>query len=239
MHIVPLAKQAVRILSELQPLTGSSAWVFPGVRTNGEPMSEDGQCGVKAAWLCALDDHRARLSRHGIDAIARMRVAIERHRATALARGAQCGEGGLQPCRTSACAAQDDAGLGRSSGCAAQGWQGHLITDEDSVIGDFLGPTIDTSGEVPVAAPAIESLTLETPRLSVLRALASVSLAHLRSCCRRDGLRRCAQWTVNSPRRDPQRPDRSASQRASPGHQESFAIGGSTEGNCHAPRRGG
>ena len=40
LHIVPLATQAVNILRELQPLTGHSAWVFPGVRTNGEPMSE-------------------------------------------------------------------------------------------------------------------------------------------------------------------------------------------------------
>jgi len=39
-HIVPLAKQVVSILRELQPLTGNSSWVFPGVRTNGEPMSE-------------------------------------------------------------------------------------------------------------------------------------------------------------------------------------------------------
>ena len=40
-HIVPLAKQAVRILAELKPLTDCSAWVFPGVRTNGEPMNEN------------------------------------------------------------------------------------------------------------------------------------------------------------------------------------------------------
>ncbi len=41
MHIVPLAKQAVRILAELKPLTERSAWLFPGVHTNGEPMSEN------------------------------------------------------------------------------------------------------------------------------------------------------------------------------------------------------
>jgi len=29
------------ILRELQPLTGKGTWVFPGVRTNGEPMSEN------------------------------------------------------------------------------------------------------------------------------------------------------------------------------------------------------
>ncbi len=33
MHIVPLAKQAVRMLTELKPLTDRCTWVFPGVRT--------------------------------------------------------------------------------------------------------------------------------------------------------------------------------------------------------------
>jgi integrase len=41
MHIVPLARQAVDILRELQALTGKSHWVFPGLRTNGEPISEN------------------------------------------------------------------------------------------------------------------------------------------------------------------------------------------------------
>ena len=37
-HIVPLSTQAVAILRELQPLTGSGRYVFPGARTNGRPM---------------------------------------------------------------------------------------------------------------------------------------------------------------------------------------------------------
>jgi integrase len=41
MHIVPLATQALAILRELKPLTGPMGWVFPGNRTNGEPMSEN------------------------------------------------------------------------------------------------------------------------------------------------------------------------------------------------------
>jgi integrase len=41
MHIVPLSSQAVEILRELQPLTGSGRYVFPGARTNGRPMSEN------------------------------------------------------------------------------------------------------------------------------------------------------------------------------------------------------
>lgn len=40
-HIVPLSKQAVRILRELHPLTGEGRNVFPGVRTNDRPMSEN------------------------------------------------------------------------------------------------------------------------------------------------------------------------------------------------------
>lgn len=40
-HIVPLSTQAIAILKELQPLTGSGRYVFPGARTNGRPMSEN------------------------------------------------------------------------------------------------------------------------------------------------------------------------------------------------------
>lgn len=40
-HIVPLPRQAITILKELQPLTGSGRYLFPGARTNGRPMSEN------------------------------------------------------------------------------------------------------------------------------------------------------------------------------------------------------
>jgi integrase len=66
MHIVPLAKQAVRILRDLQPLTGSSRWVFPGVRTNGEPMSEN---TVNAA-LRRLGYDRSMITAHGFRGMA-------------------------------------------------------------------------------------------------------------------------------------------------------------------------
>lgn len=66
MHIVPLAKQAVRILNELKPLTDRSHWVFPGVRTNGEPMSEN---TVNAA-LRRLGYDRATLTAHGFRGMA-------------------------------------------------------------------------------------------------------------------------------------------------------------------------
>jgi len=40
-HLVPLSKQAVEILKELEPLTGSGRYVFPSVRTPSRPMSEN------------------------------------------------------------------------------------------------------------------------------------------------------------------------------------------------------
>lgn len=40
-HVVPLSGQAVSILRELRPLTGSGKYVFPGARTKDRPMSEN------------------------------------------------------------------------------------------------------------------------------------------------------------------------------------------------------
>lgn len=40
-HIVPLCVQAVKILRDLQALTGNGKYVFPGVRTASRPMSEN------------------------------------------------------------------------------------------------------------------------------------------------------------------------------------------------------
>jgi integrase len=66
LHIVPLAKQAVRILAELKPLTDRSSWVFPGVRTNGEPMSDN---TINAA-LRRLGYDRTTLTAHGFRGMA-------------------------------------------------------------------------------------------------------------------------------------------------------------------------
>lgn len=41
MHIVPLSTQALAILRELHPLTGDGRYVFPSVRTNKRPMSDN------------------------------------------------------------------------------------------------------------------------------------------------------------------------------------------------------
>jgi len=40
-HIVPLASQAVATLRDLQPLTGSGRYVFPGARSRKRAMSEN------------------------------------------------------------------------------------------------------------------------------------------------------------------------------------------------------
>jgi integrase len=66
LHIVPLATQAIGILQELHQLTGSTRWVFPGVRTNGEPMSEN---TVNAA-LRRLGYDRRTLTAHGFRSMA-------------------------------------------------------------------------------------------------------------------------------------------------------------------------
>jgi integrase len=41
MHIVPLSKQAMEILVEIRPLTGAGRYVFPSVRSEDRPMSEN------------------------------------------------------------------------------------------------------------------------------------------------------------------------------------------------------
>jgi Phage integrase family len=40
-HIVPLSKQAMRILRELHPLTGTGKYLFPGARSAKRPMSDN------------------------------------------------------------------------------------------------------------------------------------------------------------------------------------------------------
>ncbi len=40
MHVVPLSKQAVRIIKELQPFSGSEKYLFPSIRTSTRPLSD-------------------------------------------------------------------------------------------------------------------------------------------------------------------------------------------------------
>jgi integrase len=69
-HIVPLSRQAVEILKELQPLTGNrpeKEWVFPSGRSPLRPMSEN---GVLAA-MRSLGIEKEELCGHGFRSIAR------------------------------------------------------------------------------------------------------------------------------------------------------------------------
>lgn len=66
-HIVPLCRQAVKILRELQPLTGQGQFVFPGARTSRRPMSEN---AVLAA-MRRMGISKEEMSGHGFRAVAR------------------------------------------------------------------------------------------------------------------------------------------------------------------------
>jgi integrase len=66
-HIVPLCRQAVKILRELQPLTGQGQFVFPGARTSRRPMSENAVLAAMRRMGIGKDE----MSGHGFRAVAR------------------------------------------------------------------------------------------------------------------------------------------------------------------------
>jgi len=66
-HIVPLSRQAVNILRELEPLTGRGRYVFPGSRSAARPMSD----GAIPGALRALEIRKEEMSAHGFRAMAR------------------------------------------------------------------------------------------------------------------------------------------------------------------------
>lgn len=72
-HVVPLAKQAVAILRELQPLTGRGRYVFPSERGPDRPMSDN---AVLAA-LRRMGFAKEEVTGHGFRATART-IAAER-----------------------------------------------------------------------------------------------------------------------------------------------------------------
>jgi integrase len=81
-HIVPLSRQAVAILRELQPLTGSDTYVFPGLRGAGRPMSEN---TVNAA-LRRLGYGKDEMTGHGFRSMAATRLNEMGFRADAIER---------------------------------------------------------------------------------------------------------------------------------------------------------
>lgn len=70
-HLVPLAKQAVQLLRDLQPLTGHGRYVFPSPRTGERPMSEN---GVLSA-LRRMGFPKEEMTGHGFRAMARTILA--------------------------------------------------------------------------------------------------------------------------------------------------------------------
>jgi len=66
-HLVPLSRQAVAILRELQPLTGRGRFVFPSARTGARPMSENALLYAMRDLQISADE----LTPHGFRAMAR------------------------------------------------------------------------------------------------------------------------------------------------------------------------
>lgn len=66
-HLVPLAKQAVEIFRQLQPMSGDGKYVFPSIRTDERCMSEN---TVNAA-LRSMGYTKEVMSAHGFRAMAR------------------------------------------------------------------------------------------------------------------------------------------------------------------------
>lgn len=66
-HLVPLSRQAIAILKELQPLTSRSQYVFPGGRSSKRPMSEN----ALTAALRRMGYEQGTMTVHGFRAMAR------------------------------------------------------------------------------------------------------------------------------------------------------------------------
>lgn len=70
-HVVPLSRQAVSVLRELQPLTGHGRYLFPSPRSGERPMSDN---GVLAA-LRRMGFPKDEMTGHGFRAMARTLLA--------------------------------------------------------------------------------------------------------------------------------------------------------------------
>ena len=70
-HLVPLAAQAIRLLKELEPLTGAGRYVFPSLLTSDRPMSDNTVRSALRRMGYGNDD----MSAHGFRAMARTMAA--------------------------------------------------------------------------------------------------------------------------------------------------------------------
>ena len=65
-HIVPLSRQALAVLGEIEPLTGDGRYVFPSLRTGARPMSDN----TVLAALRRMGYAKEEMSGHGFRAMA-------------------------------------------------------------------------------------------------------------------------------------------------------------------------
>jgi len=70
-HVVPLSTQAVAVLRDLQPLTGHSRYVFPSLRTDDRPMSDNAVLSALRRMGFPKDE----MTGHGFRAMARTMLA--------------------------------------------------------------------------------------------------------------------------------------------------------------------
>jgi integrase len=70
-HVVPLSVQAVAVLRELQPLTGHARYVFPSLRTDDRPISDNAVLSALRRMGFPKDE----MTGHGFRAMARTMLA--------------------------------------------------------------------------------------------------------------------------------------------------------------------
>ena len=70
-HVVPLSRQAISILRDLEPLTGHGRYVFPSPRTGERPMSDNGVLSALRRMGFPKDE----MTGHGFRAMARTLLA--------------------------------------------------------------------------------------------------------------------------------------------------------------------
>lgn len=70
-HVVPLSRQAIAILRDLQPLTGHGRFLFPSPRTGERPMSDNGVLSALRRMGFPKDE----MTGHGFRAMARTLLA--------------------------------------------------------------------------------------------------------------------------------------------------------------------
>ena len=113
-HIVPLSKQTLAIVKELKKLTGTEKYLFPSVRTNSRPISDN----TINASLRRLGYTKEQMTAHGFRSLAstllnEQGVKQRPHRTPASPQGTQFRKSSLQLRPVSPATHRNDARLGR------------------------------------------------------------------------------------------------------------------------------